>query len=211
MPYVYSCRCVDGDKEFKLAFNHVLGSDAVWHKILRFQRICNNTKSMEELKVPFHCIITAPTNCGKTKYLIEQLRGPLKNVFDYIILICPTYDRNKTYHGFAKNDKNFLVLTPDASILKKNPLLNSQSEASIFCRCGIINAICLLKQFRTNLTRIFTFIVEAHPVAFTVNTKIFLYTVFTNPLSVAVYTDISSFIVLANAFSTSSLCGTLFA
>ena len=70
---------------------------------------------MEELKVPFHCIITVPTNCGKTKYLIEQLRGPFKNVFDYIILICPTYDRNKTYRGFAKNDKNFLVLMPDAS------------------------------------------------------------------------------------------------
>ena len=70
---------------------------------------------MEELKVPFHCIITGPTNCGKTKYLIEQLRGPFKNVFDYITLICPTYDRNKTYRGFAKNDKHFLVLMPGAS------------------------------------------------------------------------------------------------
>ena len=36
-------------------------------------------------------------------------------MFDYIILICPTYDRNKTYRGFAKNDKHFLVLMPDAS------------------------------------------------------------------------------------------------
>ena len=36
-------------------------------------------------------------------------------MFDYIILTCPTYDRNKTYHGFAKNDKNFLVLMSDAS------------------------------------------------------------------------------------------------
>ena len=70
---------------------------------------------MEELKVPFHCIITGPTNCGKTKYFIEQLRGPFKNLFDYIILICPTHDRNKTYRGFAKNDKHFLVLMPDAS------------------------------------------------------------------------------------------------
>ena len=70
---------------------------------------------MEELKVPFHCIITGPTNCSKTKYLIEQLRGPFKNVFDYIILICPTLDRNKTYRGFAKNDKHFLVLMPHSS------------------------------------------------------------------------------------------------
>ena len=70
---------------------------------------------MKELKVPFHCIITGPRNCGKTKYLIEQLRRQFKNVFDYIILICPTYDRNKTYRGFAKNDKHFLVLMLDAS------------------------------------------------------------------------------------------------
>ena len=45
---------------------------------------------MEELKVPFHCIITGPLNCGKTKYLIELLRGPFKNVFDFIILIIKT-------------------------------------------------------------------------------------------------------------------------
>ena len=70
---------------------------------------------MEEFRVLFHCIITGSTNCGKTKYLIEQLQGPFKNVFDYIILICPTYDRNKTYHRFAKNNKHFLVLMPDAS------------------------------------------------------------------------------------------------
>ena len=30
-------------------------------------------------------------------------------------MICPTYDRSKTYRGFAKNDKHFLVLMPDAS------------------------------------------------------------------------------------------------
>lgn len=72
---------------------------------------------MEELrdKTPFHCIITGPTNCGKTMYLVEQLRGPFRNVFDYIVLICPTFSRNKTYRGFAKGDKRFLVSAPDAS------------------------------------------------------------------------------------------------
>ena len=72
---------------------------------------------MEELRenVPFHCIITGPTNCGKTKYLIEQLRGPFRNVFEYIVLICPTYAKNKTYHRFSHGDKRFLVLSPDAS------------------------------------------------------------------------------------------------
>lgn len=72
---------------------------------------------MNELreKVPFHCIITGPTNCGKTNYLTEQLRGPFRNVFEYIVLICPTYAKNKTYHRFAHGDKRFLVLSPDAS------------------------------------------------------------------------------------------------
>ena len=72
---------------------------------------------MEELreKVPFHCIITGPTNCGKTKYLTEQLREPFRNVFEYIVLICPTYAKNKTYHRFAHGDKRFFVLSPDAS------------------------------------------------------------------------------------------------
>ena len=66
-------------------------------------------------KAPFHCIITGLTNCGKTQYLIEQLCGPFKGVFEYIVLICPTYAKNKTYHGLAENDKNLLVVSPDAS------------------------------------------------------------------------------------------------
>ena len=72
---------------------------------------------MEELreKTPFHCIITGPTNCGKTRYLIEQLRGPFRHVFEVIVLICPTYANNKTYRGFATGDKGFIALQPDAN------------------------------------------------------------------------------------------------
>ena len=72
---------------------------------------------MKELRdnIPFNMIITGPTNCGKTKYLIEQLRGPFRKVFEYIVLICPTYAKNRTYHGFARGDKRFLILSPDAS------------------------------------------------------------------------------------------------
>ena len=31
-----------------------------------------------------------------------------------LFLICPTYSKNKTYRGFAKGDKRFVVLSPDA-------------------------------------------------------------------------------------------------
>ena len=81
---------------------------------------------MEELrdKNPFHCIITGPTNCGKTRYVIDQLRGPFRHVFEWIVLICPTYSKNKTYRGFAKGDKRFVVLSPDASNVEEiNDLL----------------------------------------------------------------------------------------
>ena len=72
---------------------------------------------MNELrdKIPFNMIITGPTNCGKTEYLIEQLRGPFRKVFEYIVLICPTYAKNRTYRGFAQGDKRFLILSPDAT------------------------------------------------------------------------------------------------
>ena len=80
---------------------------------------------MDELKnkLPFHCIITGPTNCGKTKYLIEKLRSTYRFVFQYIILICPTYVRNKTYHGFANGDKRFIVLCPPQEEDEINNLL----------------------------------------------------------------------------------------
>ena len=74
-------------------------------------------KKMNELihKTPFHCIITGPTNCGKTKYLVDQLRGSFRYVFEYIILICPTYIHNKTYKGFAHKDPRFFVFCPHDS------------------------------------------------------------------------------------------------
>ena len=86
---------------------------------------------MKELrdKIPFHMIITGPTNCGKTEYLIEQLRGPFRKVFEYIVLICPTYAKNRTYRGFARGDKRFFVLSPDSSNSEEiNDLLTSVSD-----------------------------------------------------------------------------------
>ena len=71
---------------------------------------------MEELveKIPFNCI-AGPTNCGKTRFLVDKLSGAFRKKFVYIVLICLTYTINKTYENFAEGDKNFLVWMPDAS------------------------------------------------------------------------------------------------
>ena len=45
-------------------------------------------------KIPFNCIITGPTNCGKTRYLIEMLREYFRYAFSYIVLIFPTHKDN---------------------------------------------------------------------------------------------------------------------
>ena len=62
-----------------------------------------------------HYIVTGMTGCGKSRWVVETLRGPMRKKFNYIILICPTYAYNKTYRGFAKGDRGFLALQPDAS------------------------------------------------------------------------------------------------
>ena len=80
---------------------------------------------MEELKdkIPFNCIITGPTNCGKTKFLINKLRTSFRDIFEYIVLICPTYIHNEMYKGFARNDKRFVVLVPENNEDEINDLL----------------------------------------------------------------------------------------
>ena len=44
---------------------------------------------MDELveKIPFNCIITGPTNCGKTRFLVDKLSGAFRKKFEYIVLI----------------------------------------------------------------------------------------------------------------------------
>ena len=65
---------------------------------------------MDPKKLPFNNLIVGPTNSGKTQYLLNQLRGPFRGVFDYIVLFCPTFFKNKTYDGFVDNDPHIFVI-----------------------------------------------------------------------------------------------------
>ena len=40
------------------------------------------------------------TACGKTHYLLEMLEKEYKNHFDYIFIVCPTLEDNKTYQNW---------------------------------------------------------------------------------------------------------------
>ena len=58
-------------------------------------------------------MIVGATNCGKTSFLVEILSHEFLQKFDYIFLVCPTYIHNKTYDGFAENDRDFFVIIPE--------------------------------------------------------------------------------------------------
>ena len=63
--------------------------------------------------IPFNALIVGATNCGKTSFLVEILSHEFLQTFDYIFLVCPTYIHNKTYDGFAENDRDFFVIIPE--------------------------------------------------------------------------------------------------
>ena len=65
---------------------------------------------------PFRMIIDGRSNCGKTRLLIQLMKEFKRNeTFEQIIIICPTFQRNKTYQNedFIFEDKNILVCDCD--------------------------------------------------------------------------------------------------
>ena len=65
---------------------------------------------MDPKKLPFNALIVGPTNSGKTQYLLNQLRGPFRGKFDYIVLFCPTFVKNATYDRFVDKDPRIFVV-----------------------------------------------------------------------------------------------------
>ena len=54
------------------------------------------------------------TACGKTKYLLDFLENEYKNYFDYIFLICPTFEWNKTYENWKYDkDEDYITVPCD--------------------------------------------------------------------------------------------------
>jgi len=61
--------------------------------------------------IPFNALIVGPTNSGKSRFLVDQLYGHFRFKFDYIVLICPTFVHNNTYHRIGENIPRMFVIT----------------------------------------------------------------------------------------------------
>jgi len=65
---------------------------------------------MDPSNIPFNALTVGPTNSGKTRFLVDQLCGPFRGRFDYVVLICPTFAHNKTLFCFAERDLRLFVI-----------------------------------------------------------------------------------------------------
>jgi len=68
-----------------------------------------------ELPKYSHCaIICGQTGCGKTEFVLDLLETQYRDVFKYIVILCPTIQWNKAYKNrewIAKN-KNIIIVNP---------------------------------------------------------------------------------------------------
>ena len=66
------------------------------------------------MEPPSNMVIVGMTACGKTHYLLKMLEKEYMNQFDFIILICPTFEYNKTYQKWKYfNDPDFITIQCD--------------------------------------------------------------------------------------------------
>ena len=61
--------------------------------------------------IPFNALIIAPTNSGKTRYLVNLMCTTFRGTFDLIVLLYQTFIHNKAFDGFTENEGGLLILT----------------------------------------------------------------------------------------------------
>ena len=65
---------------------------------------------MDPENIPFNALIVGPTNSGKTQFFVNQIFGPFKGKFDYIMLVCPTFAHNRTLYRFGERDPRLYII-----------------------------------------------------------------------------------------------------
>ena len=86
-------------------------------QLLKISEEAKERKSVKKFnteKKPFNMIIVGMTCCGKTHFLLNFLEREYKNYFDYIFLICPTFQNWK-----YDEDEDFIAIPCDQDEVEK--------------------------------------------------------------------------------------------
>ena len=70
---------------------------------------------MEILPTTAHsAIVRSQTDCGKTVFILDLLKGPYRKVFDHIVILCPTVKCNTAYHSgeWVWTDDGVYIIDP---------------------------------------------------------------------------------------------------
>ena len=128
--------------------------------------------SKQTLQTPFNMMIVGMTGCGKTYYLLNLLEKEYFGHFEYIFLICPTYNWNKTYQEWAHKDcehfypkTNSLIILDDCACTQavKNrvsELVNLAFSARHYGFSTIVitqQLTSIAKPYRENIAKLVTF------------------------------------------------------
>jgi len=74
---------------------------------------------MDPSLIPFNALIVGPTGSGKSQFVVDQLYGPFRGKFNYIVLICPTFVYNRTFHRVGERDPRMFVINCEHHYVEK--------------------------------------------------------------------------------------------
>ena len=60
--------------------------------------------------IPFNALVIGPTNSGKSQFVVDQLYGPFRGKFEFIVLICLTFAHKKTFHRIGERDPRMEIV-----------------------------------------------------------------------------------------------------
>lgn len=66
------------------------------------------------IKEAHSAIICGQTGCGKTEFILDLLETTYRDVFEHIVVLCPTIKYNKAYQsrGWIKQDPEIYLIDP---------------------------------------------------------------------------------------------------
>jgi len=74
---------------------------------------------MDPSLIPFNALIVGPTSSGKSQFVVDQLYGPFRGKFYNIVLICPTFVYNTTFHRIGEGDPRMFVINCEHHYVEK--------------------------------------------------------------------------------------------